>query len=103
MIHDFSFVLRLKELGKIGKLDGDCDFYILYSKLPNDVIANSQWYVLIFPHYAKELVGFEDFLDFFPQTEGGTLSGILTGLPLYFMYEDNWIGAWNDNLSGGFR
>ena len=107
IIYNFSFVVRLKEPEKIGELTWQCNFDRVLWNLPNDVVANSQWYILMFPHYAKELVGFKDFQNFYPHCM--SFSGFAfaktrsTNAPLFFMCEDNWIGAWIDNLSGGFR
>ena len=105
-----TFLIRLKQKNTDGEFEPRkfrtrCDRRNVISKLPNDVLAETHWYMLVFPHYAKELVNLEDFqsLDF--RRDDRSMEGIEHGptSPLYVMFEALWLGTYIENLSGGFR
>jgi len=102
--------IRLKENENTGKFDlrefkTECDERNLLSKLPNNVIGDSHWFMLVHPHYAKELRGFEDFQSFDPHTDDKSMEGIhfFDYFPLYVMFETNWLQTYIEDLSGGLR
>ena len=96
-----------KNTGKfdLRKFKTECDRRNFLSKLPNDVIGDSHWFMLVHPHYAKELRGFEDFQSFDPHTDDKTMEGIdfFQYFPLYVMFESNWLETYIEDLSGGLR
>ena len=105
-----TFLIRLKEKNTDGEFEPRkfrtrCDRRNVISKLPNDVLAETHWYMIVFPHYAKELVNFEDFQSFNFRRDDRSMEGIEHGpmSPLYVMFEALWLGTYIDNLSGGFR
>ena len=112
MICELTFFIRLEENKNTGKFDlrkftTTCDKRNFLSKLPNDVIGDSHWFMLVHPHYAKELRGFEDFQNFNIHTDDRSMGGIASSsyqyFPLYVNHETMWLETNIDDLSGGFR
>ena len=110
MICELTFFIRLEENKNTGKFDlrkftTTCDKRNFLSKLPNDVIGDSHWFMLVHPHYAKELREFEDFQSFDPHTDDKSMEGIdfFQYFPLYVMFESNWLETYIEDLSGGLR
>ena len=106
------YLIRLKEKNTDGEFEPRkfrtrCDRRNVISKLPSDVLAETHWYMIVFPHYAKELVNLEDFQSFDFHRDDRSMEGIDQGptpmSPLYVMFEALWLGTYIESLSGGFR
>ena len=112
-IPELTFLNRLKENQNTKKFDlkefeTECHYRSKFlSKLQNDVIGDSHWYILVHPHYAKELRGFEDFQNFNIHTDDRSMGGIASSsyqyFPLYINHETMWLETNIEDLSGGFR